>query len=180
MMINRIMFRIRRYLSLEVFSFILIHPIFFAQLVAQYVRRHGEANLAKALPNPIHVLDGPFRGMRYLDIGANCSAYYPKIFGCYESELNNKFEQFCETDYSYIIDVGCAEGYYAVGLSLRIPGARVLAYDTNIKAVESCARLALVNGREKAVVVKNECSPSELGRVVSNRKALVICDCEGV
>ena len=53
------------------------------------------------------------------------------------------------------------------------------AYDTNIKAVESCARLALVNGREKAVVVKNECSPSELGRVVSNRKALVICDCEG-
>ena len=47
--------------------------------------------------------------------------------------------------YALIIDVGSAEGYYAVGLARRLPKARVLARDANPKAQALCAALAAAN-----------------------------------
>ena len=70
---------------------------------------------------------GPFAGMSCIS-EAICSSLVPKLLGSYESELHQVLNQILETDYQNVIDIGCAEGYYAVGLALRLPNARVYAW----------------------------------------------------
>ncbi|MDZ7906445.1 MAG: class I SAM-dependent methyltransferase [Cypionkella sp.] len=69
-----------------------------------------------------------------------------RLLGVYEATLHPVIEDICTCDYAQIIDVGCAEGYYAVGLARRLPAARVFARDSNPIAREKCAQLAALNG----------------------------------
>ncbi len=123
------------------------------------------------------VLDGPFVGMRYVPQAA-CSSLLPKLLGCYEAELHPTLDAVINSGYRQIVDVGCAEGYYAVGLAKRIPEARVFAFDIDERARELCSELAKVNGVSERVVVAGECGSEQLIRLLDDR-TLVICDCEG-
>ena len=62
----------------------------------------------------LKVLNGPFEGMQYPNFESYGSASWPKLLGTYESELTNAILAKKDTDYSSIVDIGCAEGYYAV------------------------------------------------------------------
>ncbi len=93
------------------------------------------------------VQTGPFVGMTYVS-EAICSSLVPKLLGSYEAELHALLTQIVTRDYQTVIDVGCAEGYYAVGLALRLPRARVYAFDINARARELCAKLADCEGCE--------------------------------
>ena len=64
------------------------------------------------------VAAGPFAGMRYITRSCG-SKLAPKVIGCYERELHPAIENAIRGDYQRIIDIGCAEGYYAVGLAWR-------------------------------------------------------------
>src|SRR5687767_13183612 len=75
------------------------------------------------------VRHGVFAGMHYPAMEAAGSAIFPKLAGCYEAELRSLMEQIVRTPYTTVVDVGCAEGYYAVGLALRMPQVNVLAFD---------------------------------------------------
>lgn len=138
------------------------------------------------IPSHIHnlfqnqiVLYGPFKGMKYNTKKGFYSAIYPKLLGCYESEIHPVIEKCCGTDYSEIIDVGCAEGYYAVGLSIRLPKAKVFAYDIDKQARELCQEMANLNQVADRVEIRSFCSPQELRDFEFTRKGLVISDCEG-
>ena len=109
--------------------------------IKQKVMTEKEAILKKKFSN-LTVADGPFKGMVYPDFIAYGSAMYPKLLGCYESELNASLESFLKTDYHSIVDIGCAEGYYAVGVAMRLPNAIVYAYDIDKKAMEACEKMA--------------------------------------
>ena len=85
------------------------------------------------------VLRGPFAGMVYA-VDAFASAYFPKLIGCYEREIHEILESVIRRGYRRIIDIGCAEGYYAVGLALRCPESSVLAID-----IEASARAPLLS-----------------------------------
>src|SRR5437660_11467263 len=74
------------------------------------------------------VRQGPFAGMRYIDRAIG-SAYLPKLLGTYECELAAIIEEVCARGPRLIIDLGAAEGYYAVGLALRNPQARVVGFE---------------------------------------------------
>ena len=65
----------------------------------------------------VAVRSGPFQGMRYLD-EIVWGSVTPRWLGCYEWELHGAVRQILDRGYKTIIDVGCAEGYYAVGLAL--------------------------------------------------------------
>lgn len=122
---------------------------------------------------------GPFKGMEYPDFVSVGSALFPKLLGSYERELNPIIEEICSAGYSEVVDVGCAEGYYAVGLAMRIPEARVFAYDTSDKARAQCARMAELNGVKDRVEIRKFCAPEALCNLDLTRKALVVSDCEG-
>jgi hypothetical protein len=123
------------------------------------------------------VLSGPFKGMHYIP-KAFCGPLLPKIIGCYEMELHKAFEQMIERRFHKIIDIGCAEGYYAVGLAIRLPDSVIVAFDSDTKATNACAEMSRLNNVEKRVVLKGECDIEALSYEISNN-ALIVCDCEG-
>lgn len=122
---------------------------------------------------------GPFAGLRYAELTSVGSALYPKLLGSYESELHPWMHEICEAGYSEIIDVGCAEGYYAVGLALRNPQAVVYAYDLWDGAQQLCASFARLNQVADRVVVRSLFTADELRTIPIRRRGLIVCDCEG-
>lgn len=127
--------------------------------------------------NPCTVHSGPFVGMRYVH-QADGSALLPKLIGSYEQELAAVLEEAIRRAPHTVLDVGCAEGYYAVGLSLRLPEAKVIGFDIDSHARASCAKLAKENGVGARVSVSGRCDHAELRRRISG-PTLLICDCEG-
>lgn len=118
---------------------------------------------------------GPFQGLRYIERSAG-SSLLPKLIGSYEQELNEELENVLKTPYDTIIDVGCAEGYFAVGCAWRVPSAQVFAYDTNPGAQTLCQELATLNNVK--VNLGRRCTPAVLNERIKGA-TLVICDCEG-
>jgi len=127
------------------------------------------------------VSSGPFEGLRYFSSGRIPLVDLhptPKLLGSFEQELHPWLEQLVQEDFPLVINIGSAEGYYAVGLALRIPTTYVIAFDPLPEASEACARLSRLNGVSGRVTVEGECRQSVL-RSIDLRGALIICDCEG-
>ncbi|MBC8117660.1 MAG: class I SAM-dependent methyltransferase [Candidatus Saccharimonas sp.] len=125
------------------------------------------------------VRHGPFAGLKYPALASIGSALYPKLLGSYESEIHPWIQEVCDAGYSEIIDVGCAEGYYAVGLARRIPQARVYAYDTDEGARQLCAHCATANHVTDRLSVRAAFTADELPGIPIRQRGLIICDCEG-
>lgn len=135
---------------------------------AEYVQRHG-----------LQVRRGPFAGMCYLDGLERVSPdLIAKIAGTYERELHDVLRDWSKEDISLVVNVGCAEGYYAVGLARTLPQARVIAYDITAEARVRCAKMADINDVTSRVEVRAECTPATLAALPDHGVAL-LCDCEG-
>ena len=122
------------------------------------------------------VAGGPFAGMRYIK-EAFCSAYSPKILGCYEAELHPALQVLVDRAPRLILNIGAAEGYYAVGLALLLPDSTVRAYEIDAGARELCSGLARINCAEN-VSIHAECTHQELDDLPL-KGAFILCDCEG-
>lgn len=126
------------------------------------------------------VKHGFFKGMKYPGFNAAGSAVYPKFMGSYEIELKTILQQIMANKYDVIIDVGCAEGYYAIGLARLFPNATVYAYDTEEYARNLCQQIASLNNVQDRVKIKGTLNADELMNFdFSNKRALIISDCEG-
>lgn len=125
------------------------------------------------------VAHGPFKGMVYPSFDAAGSALFPKLLGSYETELHSVIERLCGMSFRKVLDVGSAEGYYAVGLALRLVEAEVLAYDTDPRANDLCGKMARANQVEDRVHVRGYCRPSDLMALDPEVLTLIFCDCEG-
>ena len=123
------------------------------------------------------VLSGPFKGMDYA-IRASEGSRSARLLGCYEASLAPVIEEIIARAYPLVIDVGSAEGYYAVGLARRMPGSRVLARDENPKAQALCRLLAEGNGVADRVVVGGRMDYADFS-ICADQPTLVLCDIEG-
>ena len=122
--------------------------------------------------------DGLFKGMLYPDFNAYGSAIFPKLLGSYESELYFEVGNLLKNNYKYIVDIGCAEGFYAVGTARLSPSSIVLAYDINEKAISFCKQMAQLNNVTN-IKFGDFCSQDTLRGLDFGNKSLIICDCEG-
>ena len=134
--------------------------------------------LQKRLSEELTVLHGPFAGMKYPSSQAAGSALIPKLLGSYEKELHPVLEHLLSKNYTEVIDVGCAEGYYAVGIARRLPNCKVTAYDLNPEARKLCRSMAELNGVADRVDIQTACSPETLQSYQTESRSLIICDCE--
>lgn len=125
------------------------------------------------------VLHGPFKGMKYPGLRSKSSALYPKLLGTYEQELSTSIETFITKNYAQLLDIGCAEGYYAVGMALRLPNLKVYAYDIDPEARKLTSEMATLNGVENRVKVESSCTTDTLKQFDFSKKTLIICDAEG-
>jgi hypothetical protein len=126
---------------------------------------------------PPKVLSGPFAGMPYLDETV-WGPITPKWLGCYELEIQDIVEAAIGTSYDRVINVGCAEGYYAVGLAWRMPQTEIVAFDLDPMARRQTRRLAALAGVSAKVRVENGCEWADLNRLITDR-TLVVIDVEG-
>jgi len=136
-------------------------------------------DLAEKLFEKKVVLHGPFEGMRYPSLRSKSSALYPKLLGTYEQELSPIIEELIAEKYTQVLDIGCAEGYYAVGMALRMPNVNVFAYDIDAEARSLTTEMAKLNGVDKRVQVEKNCDTETLKNFDFSKRSLIICDAEG-
>lgn len=123
------------------------------------------------------ILSGPFQGMVYDTAGAEGSRS-ARLMGVYEASLIPVIETIIARAYPVVIDIGSAEGYYAVGLARRMPASRVLARDENPKAQALCAALAALNGVAGQVEIGGRMDHADLA-ICATAPTVIVCDIEG-
>ena len=133
---------------------------------ASYIERNGTT-----------VKYGPFAGAIYPRESALSRHSIPKLLGTYEEELHDIIKILEHRKYDLVIDIGSAEGYYAVGLA-RLLRIKVLAFDPEPVERTFCERAARLNGVSKLVDMRELFLPSDI-RTFRERRVLCICDCEG-
>jgi hypothetical protein len=120
---------------------------------------------------------GPFAGMRYIGAAAG-SRLVPKLLGSYELEVHEWIEQAIAKSFRQVLVIGCAEGYYAVGLARRMPKAKVIAFDLDPRAQDLCRQMAELNEVADRIEVRGGATPEVLGQL-DLTDTLIVCDCEG-
>ncbi len=120
---------------------------------------------------------GPFAGMKYVSRATGSTAT-PKLVGSYECELHPWIEALCARGYDRVIDIGCAEGYYAVGMAWRMANASVVGFDLDPLSRELCGEMAKLNGVADRVSIEGKCTAESLSNAINGR-TLIISDCEG-
>ena len=125
------------------------------------------------------VRNGPFKGLKYPSGESFGSSLYPKFLGSYESEISPVIEEVCKNEYAHVLDVGCAEGYYAIGLALRMPKSTIHAYDIKEQARELTRKMAEKNDVSDRVQTHSFCSAETLTNFDFQGRGLIVCDCEG-
>ena len=72
-----------------------------------------------------------------------------------------------------IVDIGAAEGYYAIGLAMRIPAARVIAFELEQTGQAALRRMAELNGVADRLIVRGRCGPADLADALEDHRAAV-------
>lgn len=126
------------------------------------------------------VQKGPFEGMVItprVSWGDGDTA--AKLLGVYEDELHPWILDAVASKPDLLLNIGCAEGYYAVGICRLLPFVPALAVDINLAAKNAVAENILanvINGLD--VLIQNtDCAWLE-DRCSLPEKPLIIMDCE--
>ena len=127
----------------------------------------------------MRVAQGPFRGMKLVNASFG-SSLMPKMVGTYELEIQQDIEDLLGNEYRYLMDVGAAEGYYAVGMAMRLAGreTQTFAYDIAPESADAVKQAADWNGVSGKIEMRELCRHSDF-EIANSGRTLVICDIEG-
>ena len=144
------------------------------------LRQTGDLQLTRTLVDAYgtSVLNGPFRGQIYPEASLLNRLGAPRLLGCYEQELHRIFANL-DPSYEAFMDIGAAEGYYAVGMARKSRAGKVFAYETDPREVSSCREMAQLNGVSGRLEFRSWCDENEIVNLCTNRRCFVLSDCEG-
>jgi hypothetical protein len=127
------------------------------------------------------VMAGPFQGMAlHLSPGSNRD-HLSYLLGTQELELHSTIEAIICGGHESIINIGAADGYYAVGFARAMPSARVIAFEALPQHHALLWRTAEANNVADKISLHGFCTPADLEEVLKTAGArpLVFCDIEG-
>ena len=130
------------------------------------------------LKNNLVVRGGPFKGLIYPE-PRTLGYFFPVILGIYETHLHKHIINFKKNKYDNIINIGSAEGYYAVGMALLFPGTNIVAIDKDREALNFLNKMAKLNNVEKNIKTYQDDAKIFLKSITPDSRNLIICDCEG-
>jgi hypothetical protein len=146
---------------------------------ARFLRQANGLNRRYAAEHGLTVKRGPFVGLKYPPpFMVDSGDVVAKMLGLYELELREVFEEWIAAAFERVVNVGSAEGYFAVGLALASPATTVYAFDIDPEARARCGELARLNGVANRVEVRDRCGPAEFQQIATGPTALLV-DCEG-
>jgi hypothetical protein len=144
------------------------------------IMRGVDAQLFQAFGN--RVVYGPFKGMEIKQDpvwkDGNVSA---KLLGCYEFELTAAINKAIGRRPKTVVNIGCADGYYAIGLARLLIDATVFAIDVDEISLRECWEMAHRNGVVDRMQFHKGCYyAKDLDlEEVSQDGRLYFVDCEG-
>lgn len=140
--------------------------------------RHRLIRITQKKTNYV-VQAGPFRGMRYASDTVG-GGYIPKLLGIYERELHALVRGLGALGVREVINIGAADGYYAVGLARQNPAARVVAFEAEPRGRKLIEQMVMDNSVTDQVEIKGYCDiPALRAALQSPEQSLVFCDVEG-
>lgn len=123
------------------------------------------------------VFAGPFRGMQLTKDALRWN-FTPALLGTYEWEAHGVVEEIIAKRYKNILNIGCGYGYYAVGLALRMPEAKIHAYESDAALREQCRMMAELNEVSDRITIAEAFEGTEYERF-SRDETCVVMDVEG-
>lgn len=150
-------------------------------MFAREVRRiRNEAGTTALRAGNGEIMSGLFQGVRLRPIQSWGADLYSVFTGQYERELQPIVANALKRAYACYIDIGCANGLYAVGLAVKAPESVVIAYDLDPRAREVTRMNAELNDVADRVDIRSEADgPGLTGVIGQYGEAFVICDIEG-
>lgn len=127
--------------------------------------------------SPMTVRSGIFEGLVY-DPPIFEGSMFPRLLGSYEANLQTHILGLRDRGYGVILNIGCAEGYYACGLGRMFPDTMVHAYEIQPHLRDACATVAADNGLASRIVLQAEFVPGR-SDVPVEKRVLLFCDIEG-
>jgi len=125
------------------------------------------------------IMSGPFRGMRAPHSGI-APGRYAQILGVYEQSLTPVIESVIARQPPVIIDVGSHWGYYALGLAMRCPRSRIVAYEMDRARAGLLRRFEQLNGLDGRVELRGACGTEDLATDLAGlTDPFLIMDVEG-
>lgn len=127
------------------------------------------------------IVAGPFAGTKLLLSEESVRLLPCYILGTAELEIHRAIEKLLARNYGTILNIGAADGYYAVGLARRAPAARVVAFESVARFHEIIERTAAANGVADRVQINGYCDRDALRAALARAKRpiLVMADVEG-
>lgn len=125
---------------------------------------------------------GPFRGLKLerdtwwgrLDLGSQC-------LGFYEREILNYIDCIQPGDFSTFIDIGAADGYYAIGMLKSRKIRKAICFEQSEKGREAIRKNWQCNGSERVLEIFAEANPMTICALpqADLSGSLVLVDIEG-
>jgi hypothetical protein len=127
------------------------------------------------------VLTGPFQGMKLHLSPVSSRHLLGYLLGTQELELHPIIEAVIQSGYRSVINVGVADGYYAIGLARRMPATHVIGFEGLPEHHEPFWRTARTNGVADRITMHGFCDIADLQKALAetNSRSLVLCDIEG-
>jgi len=156
--------------------------------IGDYIHSQRQIAISKQLENDRQIIEvlkepvvryGPFKGLIYPEFIYHNDRFFSKIMGSYEMEISDLIENLCKKNFDQIINIGCGDGYYAVGFARRIPSAVVYAYDSSKRARKHCAQMASLNRVAGSLKIGNSFAAGMFDQLHFLGHQLILCDCEG-
>ena len=128
-----------------------------------------------------HIVAGPFQGIRMELSGLSSRHLLCYLLGSAEIELRDVIGRIIDRGYRTILNIGAADGYYAVGLAVRSPGTHVEAFEALPAFHPIVERSARANGVQGRIVLRGACDANALRHHLQTdvRPSLVLIDIEG-
>jgi len=125
---------------------------------------------------------GPFKGLRliedpwwgHLDLGSQC-------LGLYEKEILNFIENIQPGQFSTFLDIGAADGYYAVGILFSGKIKQSICFERTDKGRKAIQKNWIANGSKGRLRVEGIANRTTLSSLTDYdlEKALILIDIEG-
>jgi hypothetical protein len=123
------------------------------------------------------IQSGPFAGMIYNTLQTD-TCRIARLLGSYETTLFPVIAQIVEDAPPLIIDIGCGDGYYAVGLACCLPDTTIWARDADHGALEQCQALADTNNVHNRVKTGGRLTHADFD-ICRAQPTTILCDIGG-
>lgn len=124
---------------------------------------------------------GPFKGMKLSDdIWWSRNDRITQTLGIYEEHVVERLKEFSAQGVRRFIDIGAADGYFAIGMAFSKIYSKVVAYEIETIGQKRITENAAINRCEDLVSVFGEANYSSLKNLLSeDLKSSILVDIEG-